>query len=79
MKEANTGTARWYLCECDRKSCREEFYMTRKEYTRATLGAGRLVVPDHRPRNAKVLARWNGVVMVEKKGRENGRDGQNDS
>lgn len=73
MKLANTTTARWYLCECDRTSCREEFYMTNREYTRATLGDGKLVVPDHRPPGARVLARWDGVVMVDTKARENGR------
>lgn len=63
----NTPKARWYLCECDSRRCREEFYMQESEYVRATLGSGKLVVPEHRPVGAKVLARWSGVVMVERK------------
>lgn len=41
--------------------------MRRKDYESATLGEGKLVVPDHKPKGAKVLARWSGVVMVERK------------
>ena len=70
MKVHNTTTSRWYLCECDRKSCREQFYMRTTEYERATMGNGKLVVPEHKPTGVKVLARWTGVVMIEKKERK---------
>lgn len=71
-KLANTATARWYLCECERQSCREEFYMKVREYENAHLGNGKLVVPSHKPRGAKVLSRWDGAVMIQKEKKANG-------
>lgn len=65
-KQANTSLRRWYLCECAIPGCREEFYMPVREYERATLGDGKLVVPEHRPRGSRVIARWDGVVMIQK-------------
>lgn len=65
----NTPTHRWYLCECRRPSCREEFYLSCREYDRAVLGDVRMVVPEHKPVGAKVLARWQGVVMIARKDR----------
>lgn len=35
-----------------------------REYERGTLGDGKFVVPEHRPRGVTVLARWSGVVMI---------------
>jgi hypothetical protein len=64
MRVASTNVARWYLCECDRPSCREEFYLEIRAYERGTLGEAKFVVPEHKPTGAPVLARWNGVVMI---------------
>lgn len=47
--------------------------MRESEYKRATLGEVRLVVPSHKPPNAKVLARWSGAVMIERKERSSER------
>jgi len=44
--------------------------MRTTEYERATMGNGKLVVPEHKPTGVKVLARWTGVVMIEKKERK---------
>lgn len=41
--------------------------MATVEYTRATLGEVKLVVPEHKPVGVKVLARWDGVVMIATK------------
>jgi hypothetical protein len=68
-RQYNTTTHRWYLCECPRPSCREEFYLATREYERASLGEVRLVVPEHKPVGVKVLARWQGVVMIARKDR----------
>lgn len=67
MKKPSSSTSRWYLCECARPSCREEFYLSIREYEHGTLGDVRFVIPDHKPRGAKVIARWNGVVMIERR------------
>jgi len=62
----NSTVKRWFLCECARASCREQFFMRVREYEQGYLGDVRFVVPEHKPTGAKVLARWDGVVMIER-------------
>lgn len=38
-----------------------------RDYERATLGDGRLVVPEHKPNGVPVLSRWDGAVMIKRK------------
>ena len=58
------------LCECEQERCTELIFVRPEEYREARSSPRRFLVVDGHDPDARVVARHEGFVIVEKEGRE---------